>query len=194
MSLIIDNLRFAILTYFTLLALVFSNVNSVSAFEENEVRRENKRVWSIIKGKVKLDKSAYTVKRVRILTPKVELIKPPQLDEKKRISASKLYSMSRSYADYMTQKSEKNKKRTPYSGNLKGSAKSFDENEIERKKFCNTAISSSYCLLESESKYYYFGNTPKKHKRKRNYSDRNVSFRIRESIKLVDKLVKQSKN
>ena len=109
MSLIIDNLRFAILTYFTLLALVFSNVNSVSAFEENEVRRENKRVWSIIKGKVKLDKSAYTVKRVRILTPKVELIKPPQLDEKKRISASKLYSMSRSYADYMTQKSEKNK-------------------------------------------------------------------------------------
>ena len=61
MSFIIDNLRFAILTYFTLLALVFSNVNSVSAFEENEVRRENKRVWSIIKGKVKLDKSAYIV-------------------------------------------------------------------------------------------------------------------------------------
>ena len=187
MSFITDNFRFAMLTSITLLALIISNVNSVSAFEEREVRRENKRVWSIIKGKVKLDKSAYTVKRVRILTPKVELIKPPPPDEKKRISASKLYSMSRSYADYMTKKAEQEKKRAPYSGNLKGSAKSFHENEIERKKFCNTAIASSYCLLESESKYHYFGNTPTKHKRKRDFSDRNVSSRIRQSIKFVEK-------
>ena len=62
------------------------------------------------------------------------------------------------------------------------------------KKFCNTATSSSYCKLESESKYHYFGNTPRKHKRKRNLSDRNVTFKSRESIELVDKLVKHSKN
>ena len=193
MSINTDNYRFVQLASLALLTLFISSSADVSAFEEQQVRKVNKRVWSIIKGKVVLDKSAYSVKRVRITTPKVELIKPPPPDEKERIPAEELRGMVRSSLDYKI-KLNKKKELSKYTSSAKGSAKSFHENEIERKKFCNTAISSSYCLLESESKYYYFGNTPKKHKRKRNYSDRNVSFRIRESIKLVDKLVKQSKN
>ena len=57
MSIKTDNYRFVQLASLALLTLFFSSSADVSAYEEQQVRKVNKRVWSIIKGKVVLDLS-----------------------------------------------------------------------------------------------------------------------------------------
>ena len=57
MSINTDNYRFVQLASLALLTLFISGSADVSAYEEKQVRKVNKRVWSIIKGKVVLDKS-----------------------------------------------------------------------------------------------------------------------------------------
>ena len=192
MSFITDNYRFAKLASIALLTLIISSSTVVSAYEEKQVRTINKRVWSIIKGKVKLDKSAYTVERVRITTPKVELIEPPPPNEKERIPADKLHSMTLSQLEYKKRKLAKKKERRTYSSSAKGSAKSFLETSQGVGKFCNTNPSSSFCAREAEAKTPYFGNTPKRHVRKTNMGERNIIYKNRESIEFVERLVKQS--
>ena len=149
MSINTDNYRFVQLASLALLTLFISSSADVSAYEEQQVRKVNKRVWSIIKGKVVLDKSAYSVKRVRITTPKVELIKPPPPDEKERIPAEKLRGMVRSSLDYKI-KLNKKKELSKYTSSAKGSAKSIHENNLETSKFCSTATASSFCLREDK--------------------------------------------
>ena len=192
MSFITDNYRFAKLASIALLTLIISSSTVVSAYEEKQVRTINKRVWSIIKGKVKLDKSAYTVERVRITTPKVELIEPPPPNEKERIPTDKLQSMTLSQIEYKKRKLSKKKERRTYSSSAKGSAKSFLETSQGVGKFCNTNPSSSFCAREAEAKTPYFGNTPKRHVRKTNMGERNIIYKNRESIEFVERLVKQS--
>ena len=192
MSFITDNYRFAKLASIALLTLIISSSTVVSAYEEKQVRTINKRVWSIIKGKVKLDKSAYTVERVRITTPKVELIEPPPPNEKERIPTDKLQSMTLSQIEYKKRKLAKKKERRTYSSSAKGSAKSFLETSQGVGKFCNTNPSSSFCAREAEAKTPYFGNTPKRHVRKTNMGERNIIYKNRESIEFVERLVKQS--
>ena len=192
MSFITDNYRFAKLASIALLTLIISSSTVVSAYEEKQVRTINKRVWSIINGKVKLDKSAYTVERVRITTPKVELIEPPPPNEKERIPADKLHSMTLSQLEYKKRKLAKKKERRTYSSSAKGSAKSFLETSQGVGKFCNTNPSSSFCAREAEAKTPYFGNTPKRHVRKTNMGERNIIYKNRESIEFVERLVKQS--
>jgi len=192
MSFITDNYRFAKLASIALLTLIISSSTVVSAYEEKQVRTINKRVWSIINGKVKLDKSAYTVERVRITTPKVELIEPPPPNEKERIPADKLQSMTLSQLEYKKRKLAKKKERRTYSSSAKGSAKSFLETSQGVGKFCNTNPSSSFCAREAEAKTPYFGNTPKRHVRKTNMGERNIIYKNRESIEFVERLVKQS--
>ena len=192
MSFITDNYRFAKLASIALLTLIISSSTVVSAYEEKQVRTINKRVWSIIKGKVKLDKSAYTVERVRITTPKVELIEPPPPNEKERIPTDKLQSMTLSQLEYKKRKLAKKKERRTYSSSAKGSAKSFLETSQGVGKFCNTNPSSSFCAREAEAKTPYFGNTPKRHVRKTNMGERNILYKNRESIEFVERLVKQS--
>ena len=192
MSFITDNYRFAKLATIALLTLIISSSTVVSAYEEKQVRTINKRVWSIIKGKVKLDKSAYTVERVRITTPKVELIEPPPPNEKERIPTDKLQSMTLSQLEYKKRKLAKKKERRTYSSSAKGSAKSFLETSQGVGKFCNTNPSSSFCAREAEAKTPYFGNTPKRHVRKTNMGERNIIYKNRESIEFVERLVKQS--
>ncbi len=192
MSFITDNYRFAKLASIALLTLIISSSTVVSAYEEKQVRTINKRVWSIIKGKVKLDKSAYTVERVRITTPKVELIEPPPPNEKERIPTDKLQSMTLSQLEYKKRKLAKKKERRTYSSSAKGSAKSFLETSQGVGKFCNTNPSSSFCAREAEAKTPYFGNTPKRHVRKTNMGERNIIYKNRESIEFVERLVKQS--
>ena len=191
MSLITENYLFAKLASIVILTLIFSSVNTVSAFEEKQSRKVNKRVWSIINGKVVLDKSAYTVKRVRIITPKVELIKPPPPDEKERIPAEKLRGMVRSSLDYKI-KLNKKKELSKYTSSAKGSAKSIHENNLETSKFCSTATASSFCLREDKPNTPYFGESSKKKSRKIDYSDRNTYNKIQQSIEFVEELVKQS--
>ena len=192
MSFITDNYRFAKLASIALLTLIISSSTVVSAYEEKQVRTINKRVWSIIKGKVKLDKSAYTVERVRITTPKVELIEPPPPNEKERIPTDKLQSMTLSQIEYKKRKLSKKKERRTYSSSAKGSAKSFLETSQGVGKFCNTNPSSSFCAREAEAKTPYFGNTPKRHVRKTNMGEKNIIYKNRESIEFVERLVKQS--
>ena len=192
MSFITDNYRFAKLATIALLTLIISSSAVVSGNEEKQVRTINKRVWSIIKGKVKLDKSAYTVERVRITTPKVELIEPPPPNEKERIPTDKLQSMTLSQLEYKKRKLAKKKERRTYSSSAKGSAKSFLETSQGVGKFCNTNPSSSFCAREAEAKTPYFGNTPKRHVRKTNMGERNIIYKNRESIEFVERLVKQS--
>jgi len=192
MSFISDNYRFAKLASIALLTLIISSSADVSAYEEKQVRTINKRVWSIIKGKVKLDKSAHTVERVRITTPKVELIEPPPPNEKERIPTDKLQSMTLSQLEYKKRKLAKKKERRTYSSSAKGSAKSFLETSQGVGKFCNTNPSSSFCAREAEAKTPYFGATPKKNVRKINLGDKNIFYKNRESIEFVERLVKQS--
>ena len=192
MSFITDNYRFAKLATIALLTLIISSSAVVSGNEEKQVRTINKRVWSIIKGKVKLDKSAYTVERVRITTPKVELIEPPPPNEKERIPTDKLQSMTLSQLEYKKRKLAKKKERRTYSSSAKGSAKSFLETSQGVGKFCNTNPSSSFCAREAEAKTPYFGATPKKNVRKINLGDKNIFYKNRESIEFVERLVKQS--
>ena len=192
MSFITDNYRFAKLATIALLTLIISSSAVVSGNEEKQVRTINKRVWSIINGKVKLDKSAYTVERVRITTPKVELIEPPPPNEKERIPTDKLQSMTLSQLEYKKRKLAKKKERRTYSSSAKGSAKSFLETSQGVGKFCNTNPSSSFCAREAEAKTPYFGNTPKRHVRKTNMGERNIIYKNRESIEFVERLVKQS--
>ena len=191
MSINTDNYRFVQLASLALLALFISGSADVSAYEEKQVRKVNKRVWSIIRGKVVLDKSAYSVKRVRITTPKVELIKPPPPDEKERIPAEKLRGMVRSSLDYKI-KLNKKKELSKYTSSAKGSAKSIHKNNSETNKFCSTATASSYCLREAEAHTPYIGELPKKKLRKIDYSDRNTYNKIQQSIEFVEELVKQS--
>ncbi len=191
MSINTDNYRFVQLASLALLTLFISSSADVSAFEEQQVRKVNKRVWSIIKGKVVLDKSAYSVKRVRITTPKVELIKPPPPDEKERIPAEELRGMVRSSLDYKI-KLNKKKELSKYASSTKGSAKSIHENNSETNKFCSTATASSYCLREAEAHTPYIGELPKQKLRKIDYSDRNTYNKIQQSIEFVEELVKQS--
>ena len=191
MSINTDNYRFVQLASLALLTLFISSSADVSAYEEKQVRKVNKRVWSIIRGKVVLDKSAYSVKRVRITTPKVELIKPPPPDEKERIPAEKLRGMVRSSLDYKKKINEK-KELSKYTSSSKGSAKSIHKNNSETNKFCSTATASSYCLREAKAHTPYIGQLPKQKLRKIDYSDRNTYNKIQQSIEFVEELVKQS--
>ena len=191
MSINTDNYRFVQLASLALLTLFISSSADVSAYEEKHVRKVNKRVWSIIKGKVVLDKSAYSVKRVRIITPKVQLIKPPPPDEKERIPAEKLSGMVLSSLHYRKKSNEK-QELSKYTSSTKGSSNSIHKNNSETNKFCSTAIASSYCLHEAETNTPYYSESSKKKSRKIDYSDRNTYNKIRESIEFVEKLVKQS--
>jgi hypothetical protein len=194
MSFITDNYSFAKLASIALLTFIISNSADVSAFEEKKVRSINKRVWSIIKGKVKLNKSAYTVSRVQVITPKVELIEPPPASEKERIPADKLHSLTLSLTDYKKKKLSKKKERSTYSSSVKGSAKSFLENASGAGEFCNTNTTSPFCTREAEAKTPYFGSTPKKQKRKANKGRKIIIYKNQESIEFVEKLLKQSNN
>jgi len=185
MSFITDNYRFAKLASIALLTLIISSSTVVSAYEEKQVRTINKRVWSIINGKVKLDKSAYTVERVRITTPKVELIEPPPPNEKERIPTDKLQSMTLSQIEYKKRKLSKKKERRTYSSSAKGSAKSFLETSQGVGKFCNTNPSSSFCAREAEAKTPYFGATPKKNVRKINLGDKNIYIKTENQSNLL---------
>jgi hypothetical protein len=195
MSYITDNYRFQKLASISLLMLIISSSADVSAYEEKQIRTVNKRVWSIIKGKVKLDKSAYTVVRVNTTIPKVELIEPTPPNEKERIPPYKLYKMTHSLLDYKKKNLIKKKERSAYSTGAKGSYKSFLKNSNEVKRFCNTNTTSSFCTLEGEAKTPYFGSTtPKKQLRKTNMYGKNINDKNQASIELVEKLLKQSKN
>ena len=172
MTYITDNYRFAKIASIALLTLIISNSADVSAYEEKQVRTINNRVWSIINGKVKLDKSAYTVSRVRKIIPKVELIEPTPPNGNDRLPAANLKSMSLSRADYF-RINEPN-----FSTGAKGSSKAFLENHNAVRDFCNKYSVSPFCNHRPTNKY--FGLTPKKKASEENSEERNISHKNKE--------------
>ena len=194
MSYITYNYHFVKLGLIFLLMLIFSSSTDVSAYEEKQIRIVNKRVWSIIKGKVKLDKSPYTVVRVKTTIPKVERIEPTPPNEKERIPPYKLYNMTLSPLEYKKINLIKKKERPAYSSSAKGSSNSFLKNSNEVKKFCNTNTTSSFCTRDGEDKTPYFGSTFKNQLREKNMYGKNINDKNQASIELVQKLLKQAKN
>ena len=190
MTLITDNYRFVLLSSIVVLTLIISSSADLSAYEEKHVRTVNKHVWSIIKGKVKLDKSAYTVSRVRVITPKVELIEPPPPNGNDRLHTATLQSMSLSRADYFKIKGPK--KKSIFSSGAKGSSNAFLENHNAVRNFCKKNMVSVFCI--PKPKYKYSGLTPKILPRKVYLGDKLLLNKYDETNKLIKDLIKQSNN
>ena len=190
MTYITDNYCFAKLASIALFTIIISSSADVSAYEEKQVRTINKRVWSIIKGKVKLDKSAYTESRVRKIIPKVERIEPNPPNGKDRLPAANLKSMSLSREDYFRINDQKEKPN--FSTGAKGSPKAFLENHNAVRDFCNNNSVSPFCSYKPTTKY--FGLTPKKKASEENSEERNITHKTNESNKFIENLIKQSNN
>ena len=93
MSFVYENFRLSRLISLAIFALILSSAPDASAYKEEQVRRTNKRVWSIIDGKLKLEKSSYSVERIRVSTPKPEQLRPPPEIKYERIPALKLQKL-----------------------------------------------------------------------------------------------------
>jgi len=72
MSSVNNNYRFFSLASLGILLLFLSTPTDLFAYKEKQVRTTNKRVWSIIDGKVEFLKSSYSVEKIRVSTPKPE--------------------------------------------------------------------------------------------------------------------------
>ncbi len=189
---ITDNYRFSQLTLITILALIFCSSGDLFAYEEKQERTINKRVWSIINGKVKLDKSSYSVEKVRISTPKVEQLKPPPPKSHERIPAIKLQKILISQENYKKKKFAKKEKRGSYWSSAQGSANSFLENTNAVSKFCNNNTTTPFCIRKTETHSTYYGTTPPKKPRKINLYDKFIFYKKHESNEFVQQLIEQS--
>jgi len=183
---------FSILTLLGSFVLILCSTTFTSAYEEKQARKTNKRIWSIIDGKVKFYKSSYSSEKVRESTPKPEQFQTtPQTElENERIPSRQLQNIQ--YMPINLKKQYLRKEgRKSYATNSKGRLESFHEDPNAIKKFCDTQFSTSFCIRNSESRHKYTGNTPQRRPRKKDHSDRN-NFKIKQESKtLVKKLIGQ---
>ena len=190
MSFVYENFRLSRLISLAIFALILSCAPDASAYKEEQVRRTNKRVWSIIDGKLKLEKSSYSVERIRASTPKSEQLRPPPEIKYERIPALKLQKLLLPSDNYEKRKYIGKEARRTFSTNSKGRPESFNENPNAVKKFCSIQVTTSFCIRNSESRGKYSGNTPKKHPRKKVLSHNNN--KRQESKTFVKQLIRQS--
>ena len=190
MSFVYENFRLSRLILLAIFALILSSAPDASAYKEEQVRRTNKRVWSIIDGKLKLEKSSYSVERSRVSTPKPEQLGPPPEIKYERIPALKLQKLLLPSVNYKKRNYIGKESRRSYSTNSKGRPESFHENPNAVKKFCNIQVNTSFCIRKSVSRGKYSGNTPKKRPRKKVFSHKNN--KRQESKTFVKQLIRQS--
>ena len=93
MSIVYENFRFSRLISLVIFALIISSAPDASAYKEEQVRTTNKRVWSIIDGKVEFLKSSYSLEKVRVSTPKPEQFQPTPQTKYERITSRQLQSI-----------------------------------------------------------------------------------------------------
>ena len=93
MSLVYKNFRLSRLISLSIFAFILSIVPDASAYKEEQVRRTNKRVWSIIDGKVEFIKSSYSVEKIRVSTPKPEQFQQTPQTKYERITSRQLQNM-----------------------------------------------------------------------------------------------------
>jgi len=175
-----------------LFAIIFISSAYALAYDENYIRNVNERVQSIASGKIKLDKSSYSVATVRFSTPNPELLTPPPTSKNyETISPNKLIKLRFSPLYYQQKKFGKQIKRGTYASNSKGRAKSFNIDTNGIKRFCNTNATTHFCIREGVTTIRYMGNTPRRHARELDYSDKHIFHKRQESKKFAQQLLKQ---
>ena len=191
MSFVYENFRLSRLISLAIFALILSSAPDASAYKEDQVRRTNKRVWSIIDGKVEFLKSSYSLEKVRVSTPKPEQFQPTPQTKYERITSRQLQNIQFIPINYKKRFIRKEGRKS-FATNSKGRPESFHEDPNAVKKFCNIQVTTKFCIRNSESHNIYFGNTPKKHPRKKNFSHKNSFKKKQESKAFVQQLIRQS--
>ncbi len=189
MSFVYENFCLSRLISLAIFALILSSAPDASAYKEEQVRRTNKRVWSIIDGKVEFLKSSYSLEKVRVSTPKPEQFQPTPQTKYERITSRQLQNMEFIPINYKKRFIRKEGRKS-FATNSKGRPESFHENPNAVKKFCNIQVNTSFCIRKSVSRGKYSGNTPKKHPRKKVFSHNNN--KRQESKTFVQELIHQS--
>ena len=191
MFLVKKNYRFQRFSSILLFAIIISSAYAL-AYDENYIRNVNERVQSITSGKIKLNKSAYSVASVRYSSPNPELLIPQSTSKNyETISPKRLIKLRFSPLYYQQKKFGKQIKRGTYASNSKGRAKSFNVDTNGIKRFCNTNATTHFCIREGATTIRYMGNTPRKHARELDFSDKNIFHKRQESKKFAQQLLKQ---
>ena len=189
MSLIYEIFRFSRLISLVIFALILSSAPDASAYKEEQVRTTNKRVWSIIDGKVEFLKSSYSLEKVRVSTPKPEQFQPTPQTKYERITSRQLQNMH-FIPNNLKKEFIRKEARKTFATSSKGRPESFNEDPNAVKKFCDIQVTTKFCIRNSESNNKYVGNTPKKHPRKKVFSHNNN--KKQESKAFVQPLIRQS--
>ena len=171
--------------------LILSSAPDASAYKEEQVRRTNKRVWSIIDGKVEFLKSSYSLEKIRVSTPKPEQLQPPPQTKYERITSRQLQNMH-FIPNNLKKEFIRKEGRKSFATNSKGRPESFHEDPNAVKKFCNVQVKTTFCIRNSVSRFKYYGNTPKKRPRKKDFSHVDSFKKIQESKTFVKQLIRQS--
>ena len=186
-----DNYRFFYLASLVILVLFLSNPIDVFAFKEEQARAANNRVWSIIDGKLKLEKSSYSVESIRASTPKSEQLQPPPQTKYERITPRQLQNIQFIPINYKKRFIRKEGRKS-FATNSKGRTESFNEDPSAVKKFCDIQVNTTFCIRKSVRRFKYMGNTPRKRPRKKDFSHVDSFKKIQESKTFVKQLIRQS--
>ena len=191
MSFVYENFRLSRLISLSIFAFILSSAPDASAYKEEQVRRTNKRVWSIIDGKVEFLKSSYSLEKIRVSTPNPEQLQPPPQTKYERITSRQLQNMH-FIPNNLKKEFIRKEGRKSFATNSKGRPESFNEDPNAVKKFCDIQVNTTFCIQKSVSRGKYSGNTPKKRPRKKDFSD-NYNFKKKQESKtFVKQLIRQS--
>ena len=189
MSSVNNNYRFFSLASLGILVLFLSTPTDVFAYKEEQVRTTNNRLWLIIEGKLKFEKSSYSVEKIRVSTPKPEQFQPTPQTKYERITSRQLQNIQFIPINYKKRFIRKEGRKS-FATNSKGRPESFNEDPNAVKKFCDIQVNTTFCIRKSVSRGKYSGNTPKKRPRKKVFSHKNN--KRQESKTFVKQLVRQS--
>ena len=191
MSFVYENFRLSRLISLVIFALILSSAPDASAYKEEQVRRTNKRVWSIIDGKVEFLKSSYSLEKVRVSTPKPEQFQPTPQTKYERITSRQLQNMQ-FIPNNLKKEFIRKEGRKSFATSSKGRPESFNEDPNAVKKFCDIQVKTTFCIRNSVSRFKYMGNTPRKRPRKKDFSHVDSFKKIQESKTFVKQLIRQS--
>ncbi|MBC8258706.1 MAG: hypothetical protein H8E38_06815 [SAR324 cluster bacterium] len=175
---------------FAFLLLFIGSATDLWAYKEKEIRSSSKRVKSIIEGKTKLDKSAYSADTVRKSTPTLEQLQPPEPTIQERRTAQKLQNLLISPVNYKKKLYGRKEATRPVVSN-KGSYNNPVSEPPAVSKLCDPIIAPAYCTNAFKPKPY-FGNTPRKKPRELDLYGTHVYKRHQESKIFVQQLRQQS--
>ena len=184
---------YQIISFFGGFTIIFFSTSIVLSYEENFVRNVNERIQSIASGKLKFNKTSYDVEKIRYSTPNTDLI-VPQTSSKfyETISPKTIVKLRFSPIYYSQKKFGKQIIRGTYASNSKGRYRSFNADTNGIKRFCNTNATTHFCIREGETTIRYMGNTPRRHARELDISDKNIFHKRNQSKKFAQQLLKQS--